>query len=975
MTTLKLPPLANLAAKSGTPMPCAGNLPLELDNPEFMWFIDKGAVDLFLVEFRKGVEQSAPQHLLRADVGRLLPGVAPQTGNTTLSLIAKGLPGTELRRLPVTALNAIHNSELAEHVDAWLVDVSSMLARDIVNRPRPDALIEPGQDLKARDGTLSARRGVVWISELPPGTGLFLGLSDPGENETEGETSPGVVPLTPDSWITLMEPAQLSVRSSETLAEENRLLPALVNFHAMALSLERLNRSLAVVDQVNLERARATNRRNDEEGARRHLFNLYGLMQESEGPDASGTALREVLQIIGSREGIDFKWPTRTDSSGSAPALSEILDISGVRARQVRLSLKDRWWTGDSGTMLAYRADDNQPVALIPSMLGYYREVAPPRRSSTRVTAKLAESLRPDAWLFYPSLNFASVGPRELFQIAKNGLTANFMRFMGAGLLGGLVMLLPAVILGYIVDEVIPTGETGLLYLATGVLAAFALIGALLQIFQGMALMRLEGRAVSRIEAAFWDRMLRLPPSFLHRYPAGDLAMRGMTFQNLRDAMQSVIANTVLSIVFLLPVFLLIFFYDATLGVLTVAFGLLSLIVTVALGMRQISPHGRVIRIVHRLAGRLFQLINGISKLRVDGAEGSAFAVWARDYRKQKHAELELGFHEGHLQAFSAALPLLAGAVLLLAVVLLDRDTLVVGDFLVVYVVFMVFQTAVARLGESFGAVAAIMPALDQIRPLLAESPETSVDGEPVERLGGEIVFDHVTFQYDPEGPLILDDVSIQARPGEFVAIAGESGAGKSTLFRLALGLDQPSAGAVYYDGRDLKHLNIKQVRRKIGAVPQDVQLHPDDVWDNIVGDHEEATSEDAWRAARTAVVDKVISAMPMGMLTSVGASASVTSGGESQRIMIAQALIRNPRILLLDEATNWLDNENQSKVMANLAGLTSTRVVIAHRLSTLRQADRIYVMRAGKVVQEGSFTELVGIEGVFQDLVRRQVA
>ena len=312
---------------------------------------------------------------------------------------------------------------------------------------------------------------------------------------------------------------------------------------------------------------------------------------------------------------------------------------------------------------------------------------------------------------------------------------------------------------------------------------------------------------------------------------------------------------------------------------------------------------------------------------------------------------------------------------MILAATFPGRETITVGDFFVVYLLFMLFLTGVSRLGASFSAVAAIIPALEQVRPFLTEIPETSVDGEPVETLGGEIVFDHVSFQYDPDGPLILDDVSIHARPGEFIAIAGESGAGKSTLFQLALGLGQPSAGAVYYDGRDLKHLNIKQVRRQIGAVPQKVQLHPQDLWDNIVGDYEKATVEDAWHAAKLAAVDRDIAAMPMGMLTNVGNSASVTSGGESQRITIAHALIRNPRILLLDEATNWLDNDSQSKIMVNLMGLTSTRIVIAHRLSTLRQADRIYVLRFGKVVQEGSFTELVATEGVFQDLVHRQMA
>ena len=417
-----------------------------------------------------------------------------------------------------------------------------------------------------------------------------------------------------------------------------------------------------------------------------------------------------------------------------------------------------------------------------------------------------------------------------------------------------------------------------------------------------------------------------------------------------------------------------IFFYDATLGTIALGFSLASLLITVILGLRQIAPYGRMISATRRVAGRLFQIVGGIAKLRVENAEGSAFATWARDYRRQKRAELEVGALEGHARALGAALPLLAGGVLLFAVMAVDRN-LPAGDFLVVYTVFVTFASAVARLGESFGTIAATLPAFNQMRPLLAAVPETDVEGEPVETLGGDLLFDRISFRYDPDGPLILDDVTIRARPGEFVAIAGESGAGKSTLFRLALGIDRPAAGAVYYDGRDLRRLNLKQVRRRIGAVPQSVRLHPLDLWDNLVSHHDQVTSEAVWTAVRTAEVEAQIKAMPMGLMTMVGTSGAVLSGGESQRVTIARSVIGSPRIMLFDEATNWLDNESQALVMKNLAALTSTRLVIAHRLSTLEQADRIYVLQAGRVVQSGSFKELMAADGVFRELVRRQVA
>ena len=974
MTILEHRTLARISAECGAPVPCAGNLPVDIGDPEFAWFIESGAVDLFLIERQDGIEQSAPQHLLRAEASRLLPGVAPQADVTSLCLVAKGLPGTVLRRIPVARIAEMRSAELAAQVDAWLADVSAMLSRDVMHRPRPDALLESGEAPEARNGTLAARRGVVWVTELLPGTGLFMDLVDPAEKEVEGDGGAHALPLTPASWLTLTQEQRISTASSSELAERNLLLPALNAFNHVAFSLERLNRRLAVVDEANLERARATNRRDDEEGARRRLFNLYGLLDT--GVDAAAeSALHAALRVIGRHARIEFQRPAARDPSTPADTLARVLSASGVRGRRVRLTPEDRWWVGDSGAMLAFRADDGRPVALLPGVWGNYREIDPAGRRTRRVTAASAAGLRPDAWLFYPPLQSSGAAPRDFLSIAREGLTADLLRILATGLLGGLVLLLPAVAIGFVAEAVIPAGEGGLLYGISAALAALGVVRALLHVLQGMALMRVEGRATSRMEAAFWDRLLQLPAGALKRYPAGDLAMRGMTFQNFRDAAQGVVGNGVLSIVFLSPAFLLIAYYDAALGAVTAAFGLLSLLATVALGLRHVAPQGRVIRTVHGLTGRLFQLINGIAKLRVGGAEGSAFAVWARDYREQKRAELELGAVETHLQAFATALPLLAGATLLLVTALSGRDSVAVGDFIVVYVLFMLYQTAVVRLGESFSTLAAVMPAWDQIRPLLAERPETGAEGESVEFLGGDVSFDHVSFRYDAEGPLILDNVSIQARAGEFVAIAGESGAGKSTLFRLALGLERPTGGSVYYDGRDLLHLNLKDVRGQIGVVPQEVRLHPQDLWDNIVGDHEGVTAEDAWRAAHLAAVDHEIAAMPMGMLTPVGAGAAVTSGGESQRIRIAHALIRNPRILLFDEATNWLDNDTQSTVMANLAHLTSTRIVIAHRLSTLREADRIYVLRAGKVVQEGAFRELEAVPGAFRDLVRRQLA
>ncbi|MYG52468.1 MAG: ATP-binding cassette domain-containing protein, partial [Rhodospirillaceae bacterium] len=779
--------IGELAVRSGTSVPCAGNLPVRLDDPDSVWFIDRGAVNLFLVEFKNGVEQAAPQHLLRREAGRLLPGVAPDRrdseDDTTLSLIAKGSPGTLLKRLPASLLSEVDPAELAEQTDTWLTAITGTLSRFASRLPRPTALAEPGLTQTLAPGTLSVRRGVVWVPEPPRGASLYMDIVDQAElAEARGPHEPAIA-LTRTSWLTLFDETTLSGETTETLAQQGRLLPALATFHAVAFTLERLNRQLAVVDEANLERARTASRRTAEKAARQRLFNIYDLPIGRDA-DVEDTALADALRVIGRREGIDFRFPARPGSSESSVGLVEILDASGVRARRVRFEAEGEWWRGDSNAMLAFRAEDGRPVALLPGRFGRYREFDPVSKRSARVTAARAGALRPEAWMFYRPLPSGNVKPADLWGIALHGSVADLARLAIAGLPGGLIKLLPALALGIVANHVVAGGSAGTLYAVAAAVAGFGLLGALLHLLQSTAMMRLEGRSASRVEAAFWDRLMRLPPSVLRRRPAGDLAMSGMTFQNLRDGLQGVVADSLLSVLFLLPVFGVIFFYDTALGLVALAFSLASLLITVILGLRQISPYGRMIGAARRVTGRLFQIVGGISKLRVENAEGSAFAIWARDYREQKRAEVELGALEAHSRAFGAALPFLAGGALLFAVVAVGDRSLPVGDFLVVYTVFIAFQSAVARLGESFGTVAAMLPAFDQMRPLLAAIPESESEGEPVEHLGGDILFDRISFRYESDGPLILDDVTIRARPGEFVAIAGESGAGKSTLFR-----------------------------------------------------------------------------------------------------------------------------------------------------------------------------------------------
>jgi len=216
--------------------------------------------------------------------------------------------------------------------------------------------------------------------------------------------------------------------------------------------------------------------------------------------------------------------------------------------------------------------------------------------------------------------------------------------------------------------------------------------------------------------------------------------------------------------------------------------------------------------------------------------------------------------------------------------------------------------------------------------------------------------------------------VSFSVPAGGYVALVGASGSGKSTLLRLLLGFERPLAGAIHVDSQDLADLDITAVRRQLGVVLQSGQLMAGDIFSNIVG-ASQLTLDDAWGAARLAGLEDDINALPMGMHTLIGEGTATLSGGQRQRILIARALVHRPRIVLFDEATSALDNRTQAIVTESLTRMKATRIVVAHRLSTIIHADRILVLKDGQIVQDGSYESLMSTPGPFAELAKRQIA
>ena len=958
--------LAGLAVSLGRPFRSAANAPVSFGDPAVAWFVEEGAIDVFLVELSGERVTSGFKHILRAAAGRLVFCFPPGDGPDDQGMVAvgKGLPGCRLRLVRIAELleRGVH-AEIADQVDEWVQAVSSALSAGVEVHPGADRRVAPGDDVPADAGAvISARAGPAWVGA--EGGVALLGSEEP---DPEG---PGLLPVAAESWVTVSGGGPVRAVSSLSLCRDGRLEAALRSFHRAAVRFEEMNERLLLADQANRQRAGKAHRERGVIEARRGLFELLTGLPPGSSP------LSLALDIVGRAEGIKFRVPERSRDGGVDIPVREAAAASGVRCRDVKLSGSSRWWKGDSGAMLAFVKEDGSPVALLPGARGY-RMVDPLTGRATRMHRGNASILSRTAWSFVrPLPRDRAVGASDLAGCAGGRMAVDIVRFLGVGLVCGLFSVLPAVVLAVVADSVLPYGDARGLIRYTAVLAALAVAAGVLTVFQGTALMRIEGRVASRLASAVWDRVLRLKPEFFREYSAGDLSARIGVFDSLRDKFSGTVGGPLLSVLFLAPTFLVIFAFEPLLGWLTLGLGVFALILALAFGFVQFPHQRKLLKASRDLSAEFFQFITGIAKLRSGGAEEAAFTAWARRYRDQQAAALDVARLNGHFVAASAALPGIVTA-LLFAYSLRPGAGLGVAAFLAAYGVSMTFFAAVSRLGHSFQAVATLAPAVMQVAPLLSEAPPPDPEpspGAPADaKLGGGVKFEDVSFRYSTDSPLVVQNVSMHADPGQFVAVVGETGCGKSTLLRLALGLHDPTDGAVLYDGRDLKRLDRRSVRRQVGVVMQNGSLRQGTILQNILGVSRRVDIAAAWRAARQAAVAADIEAMPMQMFTPVGENDAAFSGGQAQRIMIASALVREPRILFLDEATSWLDTGSQSAVMTAIRQLTITRFVIAHRLSTIKAADRIYVMHAGRVVQTGGFDELFEQEGRFRELMLRQ--
>ena len=649
--------------------------------------------------------------------------------------------------------------------------------------------------------------------------------------------------------------------------------------------------------------------------------------------------------------------------------LDFLLSSSGIMYREV--ILENGWHKDAMGVMITTMQEDGTIVTVLPGPFGGYIYNDAKTGKRVKVNAKTEKALGSEAYCFYKPLPERQLTLNDLLRYMAGSLNGwDLVSFALAAFAITMVGMLMPKFNRLLMGSVVEYGSHQLLYAVISFML-FATIGSvLLSIIRQLLLARINTKMNINTQAASMMRVLSLPTDFFKKYTSGELT----EYLKYMNSLCSTLVNTVLSTgvtsVFSLVYLTQVFTYARSLVIPSLIVTISTALIGLLASLLQISINKESMRLAAKEKGLSFSLINGIQKIRLSGAENRVFAKWSEIYAQ----EAALTYNK---PAFIKLNTVITTAISLVGTIVMYymavKSSVSVADYYAFNTAYAYISSAFSSLASIALSIATIKPSLDIIMPLMEAEPEQQEDKETVTSITGALEISHLSFRYSADGPTIIDDLNLTIPARQYVAIVGRTGCGKSTLMRLLLGFENPTKGAIFYDRKDTRHLDMRSVRRLIGTVMQDGRLFGGSIYENIAISAPTLSMDAAWAAAEIAGMADDIHSMPMGMHTVVQDGGGGMSGGQRQRLMIARAVAPKPRLLLLDEATSALDNITQKQVSEALDKMRCTRIVIAHRLSTIRHCDRILVLDGGKIVEDGTYDELVEKKGFFAELVERQ--
>ena len=649
--------------------------------------------------------------------------------------------------------------------------------------------------------------------------------------------------------------------------------------------------------------------------------------------------------------------------------LEYLLRPHGIMRRTVTLS--KGWYEDAIGAMLGIRKSDGMVVALIPTGFSGYRYRDMETGKHVKINGKNQELFEEEAIAFYKPLPLKALGILDLMRYILGTLShADFVMTGASALAVTLIGMLSPKLNNLLFSRVIEDGSTQILLAITVFMICVTLSSLLINGVKSLIIARINTKMSISVQAAVMSRLMSLPAGFFKNYSSGELSARARCGNSLCEMLVSVALTTGLTSVFSLVYISQIFEYAPALVIPSLFIMLATVAFTVISALVQMKVSKKKMELSSKESGMSYALISGVQKIKLSGAEMRAFAGWGNLYAEEAQLTYNPPMFLKINSVISSAISL-AGTLMMYWIAVSSGVS--VADYYAFNTAYGMVSGAFISLAGMALTVAQIKPVMDMVEPILKAVPEISEGKQMITRLSGSIELNNVSFRYNENMPLVIDDLSLKIRPGQYVAIVGATGCGKSTLLRLMLGFESPQKGAVYVDGKDIAAVDLKSFRRNIGVVMQNGKLFTGDIFSNIIISAPWLTMDEAWHAAELSGIAEDIRRMPMGMHTMISEGSGGISGGQRQRLMIARAIAPKPKVLMFDEATSALDNLTQKTVSESLDSLKCTRIVIAHRLSTIKQCDRILVLDKGKIIEDGTYEKLIQRGGFFAELVARQ--